>query len=346
MFFKSKKQQVVGLDIGSGLIKVVALEHAKDSVELVNYKMINLLPDAIVDGEIMDRLAVVDTIRDLIQQSGIKTKEVVTAVSGRAVIIKRIKVDKCTPDELAESIKFEAESYVPYQIDEVNVDFQILDSSEEGAQMDVLLIAAKKEHVNNYTSLIKEAGLYPRRVDVDSFAIQNAYEYNYGLNMDSTIAFLNIGASVTNVNIMRGGYPYFTRDVSFAGNMIISALQKNIGLSHDDASAILRGEEKPGVDTDAVEAVVATIAKDLALEINRSFAALKSVGADINKIDQLILSGGCAKSPGLKGYFESNLNVGVEVLDPIKRLNVSSKPEIAEDAHIYTLALGLALIVP
>ncbi|MBN1233797.1 MAG: type IV pilus assembly protein PilM [Candidatus Coatesbacteria bacterium] len=346
MFFKSKKQQVIGLDIGSGLIKVVVLEHAKDSISLVNYKMISLLPDAIVDGEIMDRLAVVDTIRDLIQQSSIKTKDVVTAVSGRAVIIKRIKVDKCTPEELAESIRFEAESYVPYQIDEVNVDFQILDDTEEGAQMDVLLVAAKKDHVNNYTSLIKEAGLNPRRVDVDSFAIQNAYEHNYSIDLDKTIAFLNIGSSVTNVNIMRGGFPYFTRDVTFAGNTIISALQKNIGLSYDDASAILKGEEKPGIDNEAVESVVSTIAKDLALEINRSFAALKSVGADISKIDLLILSGGCAKSPGLKSYFENNLNVQVEVLNPIKRVNISSKPDIAEDAHIYTLALGLALVAP
>ena len=346
MFFRSKKKQVVSLDIGSSLIKVVQLEHNKDEIKLTNYRMMSLLPDAIVDGEIMDRLAVVDTIRDLMQQAGIKSKEVVTSVYGRSVIIKRIKVDRCSPEELSESIRFEAESYVPYQIDEVYVDFQILDDTQAGAQMDVLLVAAKKDYVNNYTALIREAGLIPKRVDVAEFAIQNAYEYNYSMNNEQTIAFLNIGASLTTVNIVRGGVSYFTRDIPYAGNMIISALQKNIGLNHDDASGILRGEEKPGIDTEAVEAVVSTVAKDIALEINRSFAAIKSGGADINKIDRLLLSGGCAISPGLKVYFENNLNVSVEILNPVKRLDVSNKPDITDNSHIFTLSIGLALIVP
>ncbi|HEY7492906.1 MAG TPA: type IV pilus assembly protein PilM, partial [Candidatus Tectomicrobia bacterium] len=244
MFF-SRKQPLVGLDIGTHSLKVVQLKKAGKSYQLLNFGMMPLLPEAIVDGAIMNTGAVVDAIRNLLRMEKIKTKDVATAISGQSVIVKKIRVPQMTEKELAENIQWEAEQHIPFEISDVNIDFQILPSkgrSEDGSnnQLDVLLVAAKKSKVDDYTSLITEAGLNPIVVDTDIFAIENEFEINNEID-DRIVALVDIGASTMNLNILKGNITLFQRDIAVGGNRYTSALQKEFSISYEQAEALKMG---------------------------------------------------------------------------------------------------------
>lgn len=246
----AKGKLAVGLDIGSGSIKVCQLKQSKKNYALQAFGMVQLPPEAIVDGALMNSNAVVDAIQELFQSQKIKSKEVATSVSGHSVIIKKINLPQMTPEELEESIQWEAEQYIPFDINDVNIDVQILNTeSTQAGQMDVLLVAAKKDMVNDYTSVIMEAGLTPVVVDVDSFAVQNMFEVNYEVPRSETVVLINIGAAVTNINVLANGISTFTRDISIGGGQFTDAIQKALNVSYDEAEALKLGG---GADTDAV----------------------------------------------------------------------------------------------
>ena len=239
MFF-SKTTDPVALDIGSAFIKLVRLKASKGGYHLDKFGMVPLPPEVIVEGAVMDAGRVVEAIKELLDSQQVKTKEVVLSVSGSSVIIKRISVADMTDEELSESIKWEAEQYIPFSIDDVNVDFQKLGPGAQEGQADVLLVAVKKDKINDYINLVKEAGLDPVVLDVDAFALANMYELNYDLEAGIT-ALLNIGASVMNINILKDGMSIFTRDVTVGGNRYTEALQREFGLSYRG-----RGKSKAG----------------------------------------------------------------------------------------------------
>src|SRR5690242_3144049 len=223
LFKKSKG--LVGLDVGSNAIKAVELKPIKGGGhQVVALGIEPLAPEAIVDGTILDAAVVIDTISKLFRDAHIKTKDVAVSVSGNAVIIKKITLPAMTEDELSESIQWEAEQYIPFDIEDVNIDYQILGQGAEN--MDVLLVAAKKDKINDYTSVISQAGLTPVLVDVDAFAMQGAYEANYDVPEDEVVALVNIGASIMNINILRGGSSVFWRDISSGGNKYTEEIQK------------------------------------------------------------------------------------------------------------------------
>src|SRR5438874_1483405 len=216
----AKGKLALGLDIGSSSVKLVQLKEAKRGYVLEAFGVAPLPPEAIVDGALMNSTAIVEAIRQLITQYKLKSREVAIGVSGHSVIIKKISMPRMTQEELEESIQWEAEQYIPFDVKDVNIDTQILnpDANDATGQMDVLLVAAKKDMINDYTTVVSEAGLLPVVVDVDAFAVQNMFSANYDPSPNETVVLINAGASVVNINIITKGITTFTRDVTIGGN--------------------------------------------------------------------------------------------------------------------------------
>src|SRR3954466_5946174 len=229
-----KPKSVVGLDIGSSAVKAIELKpQGKNGFKVAAYASEPVPPDTIVDGAIIDAVAVADAIRRIFDSKRFKGTEVVASLSGSSVIVKKIALPVMTEAELAESIHWEAEQYIPFDIQDVNIDYQVLDAGtggESGGTMDVLLVAAKKEKIADYTGVISQAGRTPIIVDVDAFALQNAFEVNYGLDKEQVVVLLNAGASAMNINIVTGDQSVFTRDISMGGNSYTEAVQKELNL--------------------------------------------------------------------------------------------------------------------
>ena len=298
-----KKKGLVGLDIGSSAVKAVELKSGgKGGAEhqLVNIGMEALPPEAIVDGAIMDSGAVIDAVQRLFASQKIKTNDVATSVSGNAVIVKKINLPVMSEAELAESIYWEAEQYIPFDIQDVNLDYQILNagtSEESAGTMDVLLVAAKKEKIADYTGVISQAGRLPVIVDVDAFALQNAYEVNYGLEPDAVVVLLNAGASAININIITGDQSVFTRDISMGGNSYTEAVQKELNLPFESAEQIKRGLPVEGVTFEEVQPVLHAMTENVLLEIQKTFDFFKATAAS-DRIDRIVVSGGASRVDG------------------------------------------------
>ena len=231
----------VGLDIGSGLIKLVAISHASGGPVITKVAFATVGNDAIVEGEVMDPGIVADAIKGLLASAGIKTKKVVTAVGGRDVIIKKIAMDRMKEPEAREVIRWEAEQHVPFDMDNVELDFQILDPEGDGLQMTVLLVAAKRELVEHKVALLSDVGLEPAVIDIDAFALHNAFEVNYPDAMRGVVGLVNIGHETTNINILDEGVPVLTRDIPIGTRRFKEDLQRERGLLADEADAGLKG---------------------------------------------------------------------------------------------------------
>lgn len=344
----SKKIEPIALDIGSTYIKLVQLKGSGKSYSLVKFGMVPLPAEVIVEGAVMDANRVSEAIKELLAAQKIKTREVVLSVSGSSVIIKRISIADMTDEELAESIKWEAEQYIPFSIDDVNVDFQKLGPGAAEGQADVLLVAVKKDKINDYVNLVKDAGLEPVVVDVDAFALANMCELNYEVEAGIT-ALLNIGASVMNINVLRDGISIFTRDITVGGNRYTEALQRDAGVSYEDAEKIKRGQAVDGADMDQLNAIIATVTEDIVGEIQRSFDFFRSTtGSD--KVSRVLLSGGCAKISQFTKVLSERLEIPVDIINPFKNIKVDPKHFeagfISDAAPLAAVAVGLAMRGP
>lgn len=343
--FKSKKN-IIGLDIGSSSIKLVELKENKKGFELVNFGMVPLPAEAIIDCALINSSAVVEAIRELLNTLKVKSKYVATSVSGHSVIIKKISLPVMTEQELEESIHWEAEQYIPFDINEVNIDVQILNADESGVgQMEVLLVAAKTDLITDYTSVISEAGLTPLIIDVDVFAIENMFELNYSDIELDTLVIANIGASMINLNIMTRGINAFTRDINIGGNQFTEEIQKQLNLSYEEAEALKIGSSSiNGPESEELANILSSVSETLASEIQRSldFYAATSLGEQIQKI---YLSGGTAKISGLSSIIESKVGVPVELLNPFRHIHYNEKSfDFLENvAPFAAVAVGLAL---
>ena len=346
MLFKTNKD-IVGIDIGSSSVKLVQLREAKGGYHLVSLGMTLLPPEAIVDNVIMDSSSVVQAIRNLVESQKVKTKNVATAISGHSVIIRKVQLPIMVEDEMEASIQWEAEQYIPFEISEVNLDYQILGPDpKDPSQMTVILVAAKKDFVNDYMAVFKECGLNPVVMDIDCFALENAFEANYGFGEDEVVALINMGASAMNVNILKGGVTVFTRDIQVGGNMFNEEIQKRLGLNSEDAEKVKLGGEVGGVDREKVTKVIIDAAETLAQEVQRSLDFFSATSAD-EKVQKLILAGGLAKSTQVIGALEQRLAIPVEVLNPFQSIIVNGKdfdPEyVGAVGPLYTVAAGLAM---
>lgn len=346
----TRQRELVGLDIGTSSVKAVHLERSRHTYRLAELGIAPIQPETIVDGIIMDAAAVSGAIRQIFEEHKIGVKEVAFSVSGHSVIVKKIKIPKMKKAELREGIAWEAEQHIPYSIEDVNIDFQILREAGPGEQeMEVLLVAVKKDVLNDYLAVISAVGLSAAVVDVDAFAIENAFAISQKVQPDEVVALVNIGAAVTNINIVRGGTSEFTRDSFLGGNRHTEALQKSLGLSFERAEALKRGEPVEGHSVADAKPVIEAASGDLAAEIRRSFDFYRSsVQSDV--IHRAELSGGCALLPDLASYLSRALDLPVEIANPFRQITADPKtfdPEyLACIAPQMMVGVGLALREP
>ena len=348
MFGLGKSKAVVGLDIGSSAVKAVELRAAGKSVRVSAFASEPVPPDSIVDGAIVDGAAVADAIRRVFERKAFTTKDVAVSLSGNAVIVKKINLPVMTEAELGDSIFWEAEQYIPFDIQDVNLDYQILDpgTSEGTDTMEVLLVAAKKEKIADYTGAIAQAGRTPVVVDVDAFALQNAYEANYGLEPHQVVVLLNAGASSINVNIVTGDQSVFTRDISIGGNAYTEALQRELNLTFEHAEQVKKGQTVEGVTTADVAPVLHAMTENVLLEIQKTFDFFKATAAS-DRIDRIVVSGGASRVDGFINALRERFGTPVEAFDPFRK--VAFEPQkfgVADPDNVLptaAVAVGLAL---
>jgi type IV pilus assembly protein PilM len=339
MVFFGRSKISAGLDIGSGLIKLVVIDHSKPEPEVVQVATSPLVPDAIVDGEVMDPVLVAETIQSLVQSAGLKNKQVVAAVGGHDVIIKRIRMDRMGRDDAREVIRWEAEQHVPFDMENVQLDFQILDPDGTAAQMSVLLVAAKRELIDNRMNLLADAGLAPGVIDVDAFALFNAFERSYPDAVEGLVALVNVGHETTNLNLLEDGVPVLVRDIPFGSRKLREALQRDRGLTAEQAEELVQGRR----DDPAVRTLLDEKVEELAVGIERAAAFI--VAQSGGNIARVFVCGGGARIPGLTEVLGNRLGIRTEVANPLERLTV--RPEVSEPlddiAPMLMLTVGLAL---
>ncbi|GAB4483267.1 MAG: type IV pilus assembly protein PilM [Thermodesulfovibrionales bacterium] len=344
MLFGSKDS--VGIDIGSSYIKAVKLKEARGSYELDFYAVHPLPPELIVDGSIIDSIRLTDSLKEMVKKSGLKTKNAVISISGHSsVIIKRISLPEMSEEELSESIKFEAEQYVPFDIEDVNLDFQIIGPKEEAGQMDVILVAVKKDIINEYISVVKDAGLVPVIVDIDSFALENMYGVNYEIEPGRNIALLNIGASTINMSILKGGISVFTRDSSLGSNLHTEALQREFNISYENAEKVKRGEAVENVSPSDAAGVIESASEEILSEIIRSFDYYRSTTVQ-EDISEVILSGGCSLIGNFASMIAERSGIETKIVEPFRNIKVPKRFDIVnlqEVAPMLAVSVGLAL---
>jgi len=345
----AKSKLALGLDIGSASVKLVQLKEKKGGYALLAFGTAPLPPEAIVDGALMNSAAIVQAIQELVAQQKVKARDVAIGVRGHSVIIKKISLPRMTQEELDESIQWEAEQYIPFDVKDVNIDTQILTPEADAAgQMDVLLVAAKKDMINDYTSVCAEAGLTATVVDVDAFAVQNAFEANYEASATDTVVLINVGAAVSNINVISRGVTTFTRDITMGGNAFTEEIQKQLNISYDEAEALKVGGqgESDAVVPQEVERVIQGVAEQMGGEIQRSLDFYSSTAAD-GKIGRVYLSGGTARVPALFKVVEARAGVPVEILNPFKNIDIDDRrfdpAVILAAAPSAAVGVGLAL---
>jgi type IV pilus assembly protein PilM len=337
-----RKKTTVGLDIGSGLVKVAVIDHSKRDPELVKAAVAPLLADAIVEGEVMDPGIVAEAIQTALAGAGVKTKQVVTAVGGRDVIIKKIQIERVKEQQARELMRWEAEQHVPFDMESVELDFQILDPDADGLEMSVLLVAAKRELIESKVRVLGDAGLQPAAVDVDAFALHNAFEINHPDALDGLVALVNIGHEVTNVNILEEGTPILTRDITVGTRRFREDLQRERGLGPEEAQALLQGYDR----SPHIEAVLAGRGEEIAVGVERAVAFLAS-NSRSGQIRSIYACGGGSRIPGLGEFLSNRLHLRVEQANPLANLRVrdGALDTLVTDeiAPLLMLPIGLAL---
>jgi type IV pilus assembly protein PilM len=344
MFGLGSSKAIVGLDIGSSMLKAVELKKTRAGLQVAHIGVEPLATDVVVDSMIMDSPAVSSALGKLFTESGIKSKVVATSLSGHSVIVKRINVPPMQEPELGESMQVEAAQHVPFDIGDVRIDYQVL--TDDGPQMDVLLVAVKKDKILNYTNVLSMAGRTPSIVDVDVFALQNCYEHNYEPAPNTTVALLNLGASVMNINIVKGTTPLFTRDVSVGGHQYTDSLQKELDLSFDDAESFKLGGKVGTISEDAKMPILQQVTELIVLEIQKTFDFFRAT-APGEQIERIYMAGGSSKVPGLVEALRHEFSIPVEMLNPFQRIEVPEGSPVEKLVNVnpgqLAVAVGLAL---
>lgn len=341
MFGKPKR--TVALDIGASSVKLVEIERRGNRPRLANCAIAPLDPEAIVDGEIMDRSAVVAGIRELFHRQRVQQRRVISGICGRGVIVKKIAMERMSYEEASEAIYWEAEQHVPYGINDVVLDFKILDTDIGPSQMQVLLVAAKRNIVMNHAEIVREAGLIPDVVDIHSFAVQNVLEVNHAPRPEEVVALLNAGAEITNISIVRDGTPLYTQDVSTGAHRLVHAVQRAHQVPREQAERAVQGESNGKLD---VAPLLDEFCRELSAGLDKSLTFLRTSG-DADQLDRIMLSGGCVRIPEFVERMKAAQSVPVEQINPLEQMQVLpgtfADGEMSAVAPQLVVAIGLAL---
>ena len=346
----ARGRNCVGLDIGSSAVKLCVLKDSKRGLALQAFDHVQLPPETIVDGALMNATVVTDAISELMGRNKLRQKQAALSVSGNTVIIKKITLPLMTQDELEESIQWEAEQYIPFDIRDVFIGFEVLAPRTDQGQMDVVLVAAKREMINDYESVAADAGLEPVVMDVDAFCLQNAYEVNYGFHQGETVVLLDVGNSVVTMNVVTDGITMFTRDLSMGGADLTDEISRQLNITYREAELYKMGGQ-PGAQTDEVlphevEKIIGEKAEDMAAEIQRSIDFYSATAAD-SRIDKIVVSGGTAAIPSLVRIISRTSGVPAELANPFRNISYDertfSPEQIRRWAPIAAVSVGLAM---
>jgi type IV pilus assembly protein PilM len=339
-------KNLVGVDIGASSIKVVQLKEARKKLQIVRWGFAHLPPQTIIDGHVMNAGAVTEALARIFTDNKIQQKDVAIGVYGQSVIVRKITVPMMTPAELDEQIHWEAEQHIPFDIKLMSIDYEVLRRRPEAGQMDLLLVAAKKDEINDYASILREAKLKPAVVDINAFTIQNIFEHQYGLPPDGTIALLNVGAAVSSLNIVSKGVSAFTREITNAGNTITEEVRKTLNCSYEQAEAYKMGGGPTQIVPQEVTQIVNQACQGLAGEIQRSLDFYLATSGE-QEISRIYVSGGSAYLAPLTQAIERRARVPVQLFDPMVNLGVDAKfvnePQLRSMAAQMVVALGLSL---
>jgi type IV pilus assembly protein PilM len=321
----SKKGDLIGLDIGSHSIKLLDLAHGKGGYRLRRFAMAPLPADVIVDGVVMDSGSIIEVVRELIAKTKIKNRRVALSISGFSVIIKKVTLNFMSEEELLESIQWEAAQYIPFDIEEVNIDFQILGENQDNPdQMDVLLVAAKKEIISDYETLMTESGLEAHIIDVDSFSVETMYENLFGVDEKEVLALINIGASTMNFNIVKGAISLLTRDVSMGGKQITEDIQKQYNLRYEEAEGLKLASSDAWGQYKNFDRLIRNACDQFATEIQRSLDFFYANFPE-EQVGRLGLCGGAAKTPGLLEHIKERVGIDTFLINPFGRISITPK---------------------
>ncbi len=343
----SEGKNLVGVDIGTSSVKVVQLKETRKGPRLVKLGYTALPRQTIVDGHVLNSQAVVDALGKTFQDAKIKEREVALSISGQAVIIRKITVPIMTSAELDEQIQWEAEQHIPFDIKDVHVDYEVLRRRPEAGQMDLLLVAAKREEVNDYATIARDAKLFPKVVDIDAFTVQNLFEFNRGLAPDQTFAIINVGASLASINIISKGASAFTRDIANGGNYITEQIQKQLGAAFEQAEDLkCQAAFAPQQASPQVTQIIETVSDSIAGEIQRSLDFFHATSGE-PEMHRIFLTGGSSNLPSLLNAIGRRARVGVELIPPLEKIAVEGKdvnPQVLQArAAQLCVALGLAM---
>ncbi len=338
----------IGLDLGSSSVKLTYLKPGRGSATLLNFGIEPIPRDAISDGTIVNRSAVVEAIKNLLSRLKIKQKDAAVAIAGNAVIIKKIFVPAMDPDELEEQIPLEAEHHIPFTRADVDIDFQPLSDKNPQGQMEILLVAAKREVVSSYLEVLREAGLNPAVGDVAAFALQNCFEHAYDGDYpeDQAVALVNVGATLSTINIIANGQSAFTRDVSAGGNGFNEDIMRVMGGIEYEAAEQAKLQFTENGTPRELERVLASTAEQIAGEFQKSLDFFLASNPD-TQIGRIFLAGGSARVPPLLQAIEARARVPVEILNPFRRVNVADSgidpAFLREHTAQAAISMGLSL---
>ncbi|MDE2764106.1 MAG: type IV pilus assembly protein PilM [Gemmatimonadota bacterium] len=335
----SRRRTTVGLDIGSGFVKLTLVDHGGDGPEVGGVAVRRTPAGAIVDGEVVERKPIADTVRELMREAGAGSREVVVAMSGHDVFIKKVDIPRMKEVEALRMMRREAGRHVPFDLEGVHLDCQILRPRDEGARMEVLLAAARRERVEDRTSLLAEAGVRIAVMDVEAFALHNAFTHNYPEAGDGIVALVDVGHRFTNLNVIEGGIPVLTKELPLGSRNVAESLQREYGLSGGEAERVLQGRQP-------MEGIQRVVADGVATGIKRASAYLggRRSGAGIGRI---FLSGGGACMPGMAEALAQRVKIETRLVNPFERVplraGVREPGVLARAAPMLLLPVGLAL---
>ena len=342
MVFGKKARTVAGLDIGASAIKLVKLEERSGGWALTALGMREIPLETVVDEEIKDRETVIFNVQSLIDQCDPKLRDVAISISGHGVITDKITIDQKSKTEAEQAILFEAEQRSPFDVEDVTMDYHIIQVNEETRKMDVLLVAARNEILNSYVDLISDAGLRPVIVDIDALAMLNAYQLNYEIDSNKVTALIDIGFDTTSITFLKEGLYHSNRDLSNGGRLIYNAIMKEFRINQELATKTIKGEMGTSIDQDMLRATVITASEELISGLEVAFSYFKST-AKVPKVDWIVVSGGGALIPFLPEFIQSKLNVPIEIGNPLR--NVEYDPDIFKEGQPDKIAPLLAVSV-
>jgi len=333
----------IGVDIGSSLIKIVELEGLPNSPVLSNYMVKELTSEAIVDEEIMDRGLVINTLKEMLDEMKLKSRNVATSIYGKSVIVKRIQMEKMKDNEIAESVKWEAEQQIPFDVNSIELDYAVVNRDRADGKIDVLLVAAKKDAVIQKVDLLHEAGLEVKKMDVSSFATHNIFEYNNEEVKGEFVALIGIGFENTNISFVDDNVFLFTRGNPIAGKKYVNELQKKFGITQEEALDIIKGENLEKYNKDEIDAALNEFVDSLSINIERN---LTYMTRDKDHINRISLSGGGAVIPGIIDKLSKHFETKVELINPFAKIGIKEElgvEKVKKIAPIIAEACGLAL---